>query len=286
MKPPLFRYHDPASVAEVVALLAGSENARLLAGGQSLMPMLNMRLALPDDVIDLNRIDTLAYVRESGDVLEIGAMTRQRDLERNALVRARCPLLAAAIEHVGHQQTRNRGTFGGSLCHLDPSAELVAAAMALDAVVSVVGPGGTRNIPFAQFPQAYMTPAIAADELVTTVSLPLWRAGHGHAFVEFARRHGDFAVCAVAVMLEKSSGGKIMRAAVTVAGLAAAPLRVKAAEQVLLGQTASAALFHDAAEYCRSLDAVGDVHAPAAYRQHLAAVLARRALTEADARCH
>jgi carbon-monoxide dehydrogenase medium subunit len=248
--------------------------------------MLNMRLALPDDVIDLNRIDTLAYVRESGDVLEIGAMTRQRDLERNALVRARCPLLAAAIEHVGHQQTRNRGTFGGSLCHLDPSAELVAAAMALDAVVSVVGPCGTRNIPFAQFPQAYMTPAIAADELVTTVSLPLWRAGHGHAFVEFARRHGDFAVCAVAVMLEKSSGGKIMRAAVTVAGLAAAPLRVKAAEQVLLGQTASAALFHDAAEYCRSLDAVGDVHAPAAYRQHLAAVLARRALTEADARCH
>jgi carbon-monoxide dehydrogenase medium subunit len=286
MKPPLFRYHDPASVAEVVALLAGSENAKLLAGGQSLMPMLNMRLVLPDDVIDLNRIGTLAYIRENTDALEIGAMTRQRELERSAVVRARCPLLTAAIEHVGHQQTRNRGTLGGSLCHLDPSAELVAAAMALDAVVSVAGPGGTRNIPFAQFPQAYMTPAIAANELVTAVSLPLWAGGHGHAFVEFARRHGDFAVCAVAVMLEKSSGGKITRAAVTVAGLDAAPVRVKAAERALLGQTASAALFRDAAECCRLLDAVGDVHAPAAYRQHLAAVLARRALTEADARCH
>ena len=286
MKPPLFRYHDPESVADVVALLSRSENAKLLAGGQSLMPMLNMRLVLPDDVIDLNRIGTLAYVRENAEALEIGAMTRQRELERNAVVRARCPLLAAAIAHVGHQQTRNRGTLGGSLCHLDPSAELVAAAMALDAVVSVSGPGGTRDIPFGQFPQAYMMPAIAADELVTAVRVPWWKKGHGHAFVEFARRHGDFAVCAVAVMLEKSSAGKITRASVTVAGLDAAPVRVTAAEQALLGQAPSAALFRDAAECCRALDATGDVHAPAAYRRHLAVVLAKRALAEAAARCH
>lgn len=286
MKPPLFRYHDPASVAEVVSLLCSTDNAKLLAGGQSLMPMLNMRLVLPDDVIDLNRIDELAHVRENGDVLEIGAMTRQRELERNAVVRARCPLLTAAIAHVGHQQTRNRGTLGGSLCHLDPSAELVAAAMTLDAMVSVSGRGGERKIPFAQFPQAYMSPAIAPDELVTAVSLPLWSKGHGHAFVEFARRHGDFAVCAVAVMLEKNAGGAITRAAVTVAGLDAAPVRVTAAERALLGQAPSDALFRAAAEHCRVLDAVGDVHAPAAYRQHLAAVLAKRALAEAAARCH
>jgi carbon-monoxide dehydrogenase medium subunit len=286
MKPPLFRYHDPESVADVVALLGRTENAKLLAGGQSLMPMLNMRLVLPDDVIDLNRIGTLAYIRENAAVLEIGAMTRQREIERNALVHARCPLLAAAIAHVGHQQTRNRGTLGGSLCHLDPSAELVAAAMALGAVVSIAGRGGERKIPFAQFPQAYMTPAIAADELVTAVSLPLWGKGHGHAFVEIARRHGDFAVCAVAVMLEKNAGGAIARASITVAGLDAAPVRVTAAEQALLGQAPSDALFRDASECCRALDAVGDVHAPAAYRQHLAAVLAKRALGEAAARCH
>ena len=286
MKPPLFRYHDPESVAEVVDLLGRTENAKLLAGGQSLMPMLNMRLVLPDDVIDLNRIGSLAYIRDNADALEIGAMTRQRELERNAVVHARCPLLAEAISHVGHQQTRNRGTLGGSLCHLDPSAELVAAAMALDAVVSVAGPGGSREIPFAQFPQAYMMPAIAADELVTAVRLPLWRKGHGHAFVEFARRHGDFAVCAVAVMLEKSTDGRIARVSVTVAGLAVGPVRVTAAEQALVGQTASDALFRDAAEHCRTLDAIGDVHAPAAYRQQLAAVLARRALAAADARCH
>ncbi len=286
MKPPLFRYHDPASVAEAVALLASTDNAKLLAGGQSLMPMLNMRLVLPDDLIDLNRIDTLAHVRENGDVLEIGAMTRQRELERSAVVRARCPLLTAAIEHVGHQQTRNRGTLGGSLCHLDPSAELVAAAMTLDAVVSVTGRGGERKIPFAQFPQSYMTPAIAPDELVIAVSLPLWGRGHGHAFLEFARRHGDFAVCAVAVMLEKNAAGAITRAAITVAGLDAAPVRVAAAERALLGQAPSEALFRAAAEHCRELDAVGDVHAPAAYRQHLAAVLAKRALAEAAARCH
>ncbi len=286
MKPPPFHYHDPATIAEVVELLGRCDNARLLAGGQSLMPMLNMRLVLPDDVVDLNRVAGLAYIRESGGALEIGAMTRQRDIERDATVRERCPLLTDALEHVGHQQTRNRGTLGGSLCHLDPSAELVAAALTLDAVVSIAGPGGARQIPFAQFPQAYMMPAIAANELVTAVSLPPWRKGHGHAFVEFARRHGDFAVCAVAVLLEKNAGGAITRAALTVAGLDVAPVRMKNAEQALVGQVPSAALFRDVAERCRALDAIGDVHAPAEYRKQLAAVLARRALEQAAARCH
>ncbi len=133
MKPPQFSYHDPRSAADVVGLLATLDNAKLLAGGQSLMPMLNMRYVLPDHVIDLNRVDGLSYIRENNGALEIGAMTRQRDIEFSDLVRDRCPLMHEAIAQVGHRQTRNRGTLGGSLCHLDPAAELVAVAAALDA---------------------------------------------------------------------------------------------------------------------------------------------------------
>lgn len=285
MKPPPFSYHDPETVSEVLDLLGSHQNAKLLAGGQSLMPMLNMRLVLPDHLIDLNRVAALTYLREAHGALEIGAMTRQRDLALDATIRERCPLLVEAIREVGHQQTRNRGTIGGSLCHLDPSAELVAVAMALDAVVSVMGPRGTREIAFVEFPQAYMTPAVEPDEILTNVRFPLWDVGHGHAFVEFARRHGDFAICSAAILLEKQHGGKITRASVTVAGLAPAPSRVPAAEKALVGHLASDALFRSAAEHCRRLDAMGDVHASSAYRQHLAAVLTRRALEKASARC-
>ena len=284
MKPPPFSYHDPESVTEAIDLLGRCENARLLAGGQSLMPMLNMRFVLPDHVIDLNRIDALSFVRESPDGIEIGAMTRQRAVEFDPTIRARCPLLPEAILEVGHRQTRNRGTIGGSLCHLDPSAELVAVAMALDAVVTITGRAGERDVPFAQFPAGYMTPAIAPDELVTAVRFPLWPKGHGYAFLEFARRHGDFAMCSAAVLLEKS-GGKLTRASITVAGLGPAPARVQEAEQVLIGNAGSDALFREAAEQCRKLDAVDDVYAPASYRQQLAAVLTRRALEKANARC-
>src|SRR5438477_7717760 len=167
MKPPPFRYHDPKTVSETIGLLGSLENARLLAGGQSLMPMLNMRFVLPDHIIDLNRVEGLSYIRGSGSLLEIGAMTRQRDLEFSNVVRRRCPLMYDAVRHVGHRQTRNRGTLGGSLCHLDPSAELVSVAAALDAVVTVAGPAGSRDIEFESFPAAYMTPAIEPNELVT-----------------------------------------------------------------------------------------------------------------------
>src|SRR3712207_4819405 len=188
MKPPPFSYHDPRTVPEAVALLGQLENAKLLAGGQSLMPMLNMRFVQPDHVIDLNRVEGLSSIRLEGDTLEIGAMTRQRDLEFHDGVRARCPILYEALLQVGHRQTRNRGTLGGSLCHLDPAAELVTVAAALDAVVSVAGPRGSRDIPFAEFPVAFMMPAIELDEIVTAVRIPLWPIGHGHAFVEFSRR--------------------------------------------------------------------------------------------------
>ena len=284
MKPPRFAYHDPRTVPEALALLGKLENARVLAGGQSLMPMLNMRLAAPDHIVDLNGIAELSYIREEGDALVIGAMTRQRDIEFDERVRARCPLMHEAILHVGHRQTRNRGTLGGSLCHLDPSAELVCVAAAMDAVVTVQGTKDTRDLPFAKFPAGLMTPALREGEMLTAVRFPLWRKDHGHAFVEFSRRHGDFAIVSAAALLEEDASGKITRASLTLGGIAPAPVRATEAEKLLAGAKASVDLFKEAAEACRQLEMMQDVHVTAAYRRQLAGVLARRALEKAHER--
>jgi carbon-monoxide dehydrogenase medium subunit len=284
MKPPPFSYHDPRNVADAVSLLSRLENAKLLAGGQSLMPMLNMRYVLPDHIIDLNKIEALSYLRESNGALEVGAMTRQRDLEFSDAVKVRFPLIHEAILNVGHRQTRNRGTVGGSLCHLDPSAELVTMAAAHDATVTVAGPNGTRDIAFADFPVAFMTPALEPNELLTTVKFPRWPAGHGYGFVEFARRHGDFAIASAAALLEMDSSGKIKRASLTLGGVAVGPVRMKSVEKALVGSTPSEDLFRQLCEDCRKVDAIDDVHAPASYRQHLAAVMSRRALVAAHGR--
>jgi aerobic carbon-monoxide dehydrogenase medium subunit len=283
MKPPLFSYHDPRTTADVVGLLGSLDNAKLLAGGQSLMPMLNMRFVLPDHVIDLNRVDGLSYIRDNNGALEIGAMTRQRDIEFSDLVRERCPLMHEAIRHVGHRQTRNRGTLGGSLCHLDPSAELVSVAAALDATVAVAGKNGARSIDFAAFPVAYMTPAIELEELVTGVTFPCWPAGHGYAFVEFSRRHGDFAIVSAAVLIEENNG-KVTRASVTLGGMGPAPVRATEVERALIGEVIEEKRMREICETLRKLDAIEDIHAPASYRQQLATVLPRRALLKAHER--
>ena len=284
MKPPPFQYYDPSTVADAVGLLARLENTKVLAGGQSLMPMLNMRYVLPDHIIDINKIAALSYLREENGALVTGAMTRQRDLEFSDAVKARYPLLHEAIMNVGHRQTRNRGTVGGSLCHLDPSAEIPTVAAAVDATVSVTGPKGNRDIAFAEFPAGFMSPAIDADELVVGVRFPAWPKGHGYGFVEFARRHGDFAIASAAALLEEDANGKIKRASLTLGGVATAPVRMRNVEKALVGQTASEDVFRDACEECRKIEAIADVHAPAAYRQHLAAVLSRRALVAAHGR--
>jgi len=286
MKPPPFHYHDPRTVADVVSLLGRLENAKLLAGGQSLMPMLNMRFVLPDHVIDLNRVDGLTYIRERDGGLDIGAMTRQRELEFSDLVRSRCPLMHEAILEVGHRQTLNCGTIVGSRCHLDPAAELVSVAAALDATVTVVGPNGTREIAFADFPLGYMTPAIEPQEVLTAVRIPTWPDGHGYAFVEFSRRHGDFAIVSAAALIEADARGKIGRTSVTLGGMGQGPVRARDVEQAVLGQAPSEDLFRQVCESCRAIEAMDDIHASAEYRQHLAAVLARRALTKAAARLH
>jgi carbon-monoxide dehydrogenase medium subunit len=284
MKPPNFSYHDPRTTADAVGLLSSLENAKLLAGGQSLMPMLNMRFVLPDHIIDLNRVEGLNYINARGDTLEIGAMTRQRDIEFSDIVKKKCPLMREAITQVGHRQTRNRGTIGGSLCHLDPSAELVSVAAALDAKIAVIGKTGTRSIDFKDFPVAYMTPAIELDEMLTAISLPCWPARHGYAFVEFARRHGDFAIVSAAALIEEDAGGKVTRASVTLGGIGPAPVRAYDVERALIGEKIEEKRVAEICETLRTLDAVDDIHAPASYRQQLATVLPRRALLKAHQR--
>jgi aerobic carbon-monoxide dehydrogenase medium subunit len=283
MKPPPFSYHDPRTVADAVGLLSSRDNAKLLAGGQSLMPMLNMRYVLPDHIIDLNRVDGLSYIRERDGALEIGAMTRQRDIEFSDLVRQRCPLMHEAVRQIGHRQTRNRGTLGGSLCHLDPSAELVSIAASVDAKVTVSGKNGARSIDFSAFPVAYMTPALEPDELLTGATFPSWPAGHGYAFVEFSRRHGDFAIVSAAVLIEERDG-KVTRASVTLGGMGPAPVRASEVEKALIGESIEEKRMREICESLRKLEAIDDIHAPSSYRQQLATVLPRRALLKAHER--
>ena len=284
MKPPPFTYHDPRTIPEVLDLLAEKDNARLLSGGQSLMPMLNMRYVLPDDVIDLNRVEGLSGIDAENGTLRIAGMTRQRDIEFSETVSTRCPIMTEAILQVGHRQTRNRGTLGGSLAHLDPSAELPAVAMALDATIHVESKRGKRDIAMADFPAGYMTPSIELDEMVTGATFPLWDEGHGYAFIEFARRHGDFAIVSAAALLTTDGAGKVDRVSVLVSGVGPSPLRCTEAERMILGQTPELELFRAAAETARAFDAMEDIHAPSSYRQHLAAVLSRRALEKAQTR--
>ncbi len=284
MKPPLFTYHDPRTVPDVLGLLGDLENAKVLAGGQSLMPMLNMRYVLPDHIIDLNRVEGLSGIEAPNGTLKIGGMTRQRDIEFSEIVAARCPIMHEAIMQVGHRQTRNRGTLGGSMSHLDPSAELPAVAMALDATVHVSNKAGTRDIAMADFPAGYMTPAIELDELVTGVTFPLWQDGHGYAFIEFSRRHGDFAIVSAAALLTTSAAGTVERVSLIVSGVGPSPVRCTEAEAMIRGQKPTLELFTEAAETCRAFDALEDIHAPSSYRQHLAAVLSRRALEKAQTR--
>ena len=281
MKPPPFDYHDPSTIPEALSLLARHENALPLAGGQSLMPMLNMRYAFPDHLVDLNRITELAYIRRDGAWLAIGAMTRQRDIELSDEVARHCPVLAEAIQHVGHVQTRNRGTLGGSLAHFDPAAELPLICAVTGAELLARGPSGARRIPFGQFALGYMATSLEADELLTEVRLPVWTPGHGFAFEEFARRHGDFALASAAVLLEVGPDRRITRGSVTVGGASEVPVQLEEAAAGLIGEVGSPLLFDAASRHAESIEAVGDMHAPANYRQHLAAVLVRRALARA-----
>ena len=283
MKPAPFSYHRPETVAEAIEVFSRLEDAKLLAGGQSLMPMMNFRYVTPAHVVDLNRVPELAGITEDGDVVVIGAMTRQREIKDSALVAARCPLLADALHHVGHVQTRNRGTIGGSLAHLDPAAELPGVLLAHDAVLEVEGPNGPRSIPMSQWALAYMTPALEPEELLVRVRVPAWPPAHGFGFSEVARRHGDFAMAGAGALVEMD-GESIGRCAIALVGVDDGPVRLGAAEALLTGDVPTPDILQAAARQALDVPGMEDVHASAAYRRKIAAVVTRRALAQALAR--
>lgn len=285
MKPPRFAYHDPRSLDEALALLAEHQlDAKPLAGGQSLMPLLNMRLARPAHLIDLGQVPGLAAIVPNGELV-VGALVRQRDLELDPAVQTGWPLFREAMAWIAHPTIRNRGTVGGSLAHADPAAELPLLAVALDAVIELASVRGRRLVPAAEFFLSYFTTAAAPDELVVAVHWPRQPVSRGWCFQEMARRHGDFALVAVACLLGVDSTGRCTGARLAVGACAPVPLRMQAVEDLLVGQFLEAALFDQVADaVAATLDPEPDLHATAAYRRQVAGNLTRRALLQAGAR--
>lgn len=282
MKPAPFEYHRPREINDALALLKEfGEEAKVLAGGQSLMPMMNFRLAEPAHLIDINFIDGLDYIRSENGALKIGCLARQATVLRDSLVRRRCPLLTAALTQVGYEQTRNRGTICGSLAHADPAAELPALLVALDGSLTVGSATGRREIAAREFFQSYLTTALAGDEMMLEASIPEQSAKSGSSFVEFARRFGDFAIVGVAASLVLSKD-EITDARIALTGVGDKPWRERRVEEILIGKKAAPDLFNKAAAaIAASVDPSADIHASAAYRKSLANVLTRRALNEA-----
>jgi aerobic carbon-monoxide dehydrogenase medium subunit len=286
VKPPRFRYEDPATVDDALGLLAShGDGARVLAGGQSLVPMLNFRLARPSHLIDINRVSALATVTAPpAGGLRLGALVRQRTLERSALVREHSPLLAQAMPFVGHPQIRTRGTLGGSLAHADPAGELPAVMVALGAQLTVQRAGGRRTIAAEDFFVAALTTALAPDELLTEIALPPWPARSGAGLHEVAKRHGDFALGGVAATLTLDAQGRVAAARIVGFGVGPRPVRVADAGRSLVGGAPSAAAFAEAGRLAAAaVDPADDIHASGAYRRRLIGVLTARALADAGA---
>lgn len=285
MQPRAFQYHRPSSLDEALRLLADVEDARPLAGGQSLLPMMKMRLASPAALVDLSRIPELAGVRREGNALRIGAMTRYADALASDELRSGCPVLAECIEVIGDLQVRNVGTLGGSVAHADPAADLPTALLALEAEVEVTGPDGARAVPVGDFFVGLFTTALAEGELVTGLRVPVLPAGVGAAYVKHPHPASRYAVAGVAALLELEDG-RCARARLAVGGVTGAPVLAEAAAARLVGGAADPAALGEAANLVAEAleDAAGDEYASAEYRVHLAGVLARRALTSAAER--
>lgn len=282
MKPAPFDYHDPTTVEETLELVGRyGDEAKLLAGGQSLMPMLNLRLARPSKLVDINGVTALAHLGTDGDELVIGALTRQRTLEDADVAAGAWSLLPQALHHVGHVHIRNRGTVGGSIAHADPAAELPAAFCALGARMVVRGPSGEREVPADAFFRGYFTTAVEPDELLTAICVPRWPSRSGAAFVEVARRHGDFAQVGVAAAVTVGDEGEVRRAGVAVAGVATEPVIAATVVDGLVGQQPATALVEQlAAEFAACLDPPADLHGSADYRRQLVRHLLPRAVDQ------
>ena len=280
MKPAAFELHAPESVDDVVGLLAEhGDDAKVLAGGQSLVPMLALRLTRFDHLVDVNRVGSLSGIDVRDGELRIGATARHRAVERSDDVATAVPLLSRATAKVGHFQIRNRGTLGGALAHADPAAEQPAVALALDATMEITSSGGTRDVPAAEFFQGTWTTSLEADDLLTAVRFPVWTGRCGTAVEEVARRSGDFAlvgaVCAVAL----GDDDRIERAAVALFGVGGTPVRATAAEDAL---TQGASVEDAGAAASAAISPTDDLHATASYRRSVAAVVVQRAVERAQ----
>ena len=286
MKPAPFALFQPKTIDEVLALLHSyGDEAKILAGGQSLVPLMNFRLAQPHNLIDLNRIEGLNQVNFHDQTLSLGAMVRQRDIEHSGSIAERLPILREAIEQVGHPAIRNRGTVGGSLVHADPSAELPLLAVALDATFHLRSERASRSVAAKDFYQGYLLTDIAPDELLVSIDFHLPPVNCGWCCTEMARRHGDFAIVAVAVLFGCGRDRRIDFARIAVGGVGPAPLSVTAAEDALLGGLPEVELFRRVADIAsQSVDPPADIHASSSYRRHLTGVLVRRGLATAESR--
>jgi len=281
MKNPPFNYHRPATLDEALHLLAEhGDDAKILAGGQSLLPVMALRLGRPDHVIDIGAIEELKMIT-GGDGVTIGAMVRHSEAETSPEVALNAPLVAAALPHVGHRAIRTRGTVAGSIAHADAAAELPAVCTAVGATMHVASTTGTREVPASDFFEGHFTTALQDHELLTAVHFPAWSPTAGGTVVEISRRHGDYAMCGLACVVDAPSG-TIASAALSFFGVASTPVRVGEAEASLIGKAPGSQAFAEAAEIVSAnLSPDGDIHATAAYRRHIAAVLTQRGLAEA-----
>lgn len=281
MKPSKFNYHAPERVDEAVGLLAehGSD-AKLLAGGQSLVPMMSFRLATVEHLIDINTVAGLDTIERVNGSLRVGALVRQSVAEHDPGVATDTPLVARALPYIGHFQIRNRGTIGGSIAHADPASELPAVALALGATMEVDGPGGRREIGAEDFFESTWTTTLGEDELLTAIRFPVWSGHTGFAVEEVARRHGDFALVGAVAGVELD-GDTVVRAAIGLFGVASTPIRATAAEHALFAAGANADLTGIGAEAAAELTPAADLHASGDYRKRVAAVVVRRALEKA-----
>jgi carbon-monoxide dehydrogenase medium subunit len=281
MKPAKFDYVSPSTVeAAVQALVASNGEGKVLAGGQSLLPLLNFRMARPAMLVDINGIKGLSYIEDRGDRIAIGALTRHRQLEHSALIASKLPVLSAAMRHVAHLAIRNRGTIGGSLSHADPAAELPMLATFYEAAITVQGPHGRRTIAPREFFVDALTNCLEPEEIVVEIEFPILEQD-GWAFEEVARRFGDFALASIAISVRRGASG-LEAARVAVMGVADTPLRLRLAEQELVAMELDEQAPDRFAEIVASqVSPNDDIHASAEYRKHLLAKLAKRALRTA-----
>lgn len=284
MIPSAFEYVAPASVAEVTAFLSTHDEAKLLAGGHSLIPLMKLRLAAPKYLVDISKIPELRGIREVGGAVEIGAMATHHEIESSAIIQRSLPALAATAATIGDVQVRNRGTFGGSLAHADPAADYPAIVLALDSEITAIGPKGRRVIKATDFFVDLLTTSLASDEVITSVRIPIPAAGTRASYQKFPHPASRFAIVGVAAVIKVGAGGKCESAKIGVTGAGSKAVRASAAEATLVGSTLDAATVAKAgSQAAEAVDPIGDIHASIEYRQHLVREFTGRAIRAAAA---